>query len=217
MTAGHEDFDVEPVPGLPEKLPAGERILWSGVPDWKAVALDVFHIRAVALYAGLIMVWRGLATFYDGGTALDVLASLGVLAAVFGAGILMLTVLAYLTATSTRYTITNRRVAMRIGVALTMTINLPFKQIVSADYRAAPLGTGAIALTTAQSGGLGYLILWPHVRPFHFSKPQPMLRGIKDGQRVALILANALAAAQDGRTAPAIRVKTPAAAEPVAA
>lgn len=215
--ATHDDFDYEPVPGLPEKLPEGEKILWSGVPDWKAFSLDVFHVRAIAIYAAVIMVWRGATTAYDGGTGLDVLASVGTLAAVFGAGIGMLVLLAWLTASQTRYTITNKRVAMRIGVALTMTVNLPFKQILSADYREAPFGTGAIALTTAQTGGLGYLILWPHARPFHFSKPQPMLRGIKDGERVARILASALAAAHDGKPAPAIRVKTPAAAEPVAA
>lgn len=213
----HEDFDYEPVPGLPEKLPEGEHILWSAEPDWKAVALDVFHIRAIAIYAGIIVLWRAVATAYDGGGAVDVAANAGLLVAVFGTGIAMLGVLAWLTATSTRYTITNKRVVMRIGVALTMSVNLPFKQILSADYREAPFGTGAIALTTAQTGGLGYLILWPHARPFHFSRPQPMLRGIKDSERVARILATALAAAHDGRTAPAIHVKTPSAPEPVAA
>jgi len=215
--ATHDDFDYEPVPGLPEKLPEGEHVLWSDVPDWKAVALDVFHVRAIALYAALIMAWQGLTTIYDGGTALDALATIGLLAVVFGAGIAMLTLLGYFTATSTRYTITNKRVVMRIGVALTMSVNLPFKQIVSADYREAPFGTGAIALSLAESGGLGYLVLWPHARPFHFSRPQPMLRGIKDGERVARILASALAAAHDGKTAPAIHVKQPPAREPVAA
>jgi hypothetical protein len=215
--ATHDDFDYEPVPGLPEQLPQGEHVLWSDIPDWKAVALDVFHIRAIAFYAALIMVWRGITTVYDGGTALDVLASVGLLALVFGSGLAMLTVLAVLTARSTRYTITNKRIVMRIGVALTMSVNLPFKQILSADYRDAPFGTGAIALTTAKSGGLGYLVLWPHARPFHFSRPQPMLRGIKDGERVARILATALAATHDGKAAPAIHVKTPSAHEPVAA
>jgi hypothetical protein len=213
----HEDFDYEPIPGLPEKLPEGEHILWSGVPDWKAFAMEVFHIRAIAFYAGLILVWRGLTTAYDGGGALDVLAALGVLTAVFGLGLGMIAVLAYVTAKATRYTITNKRVVMRIGVALTMTVNLPFRQILSADYKQAPLGTGAIALRLAESGGLGYLILWPHARPFHLSRPQPMLRGIKDGERVARILASALVAAHEGQPAPHIKVKTPAAAEPVAA
>jgi len=34
MSKGHDDFAGEPVRGLPEKLPAGERILWQGMPDW---------------------------------------------------------------------------------------------------------------------------------------------------------------------------------------
>jgi hypothetical protein len=212
-----EDFDFEPIPGLPERLPEGEHILWSGVPDWKAFAMDVFHIRAIAFYAGLIIAWRGTATAYDGGGVIDVLAAAGLLVAVFGAGLAMIAVLAYLTAKATRYTITNKRVVMRIGVALTMTINLPFRQITSADYRDAPFGTGGIALSLAESGGLGYLILWPHARPFHISRPQPMLRGIKDGKRVARILANALVASHGGKAAPEIKVKSPATAAPVAA
>jgi hypothetical protein len=214
--ATHDDFDFEPVPGLPEKLPEGERILWSGAPDWRAVALDVYHIRAIALYAAIIMAWRGVTTVYDGGTMMDALAAVGVVAGVFGAGLAILAALAWFTASTTRYTVTNRRVVLRIGIALTMSVNLPFKQILSADYRPAPFGTGAIALRLAQSGGLGYLVLWPHARPFHFSRPQPMLRGIKDGERVARILASALVAA-NGETAPAIHVKTPVAPTPVAA
>ena len=204
--AAEEDFDNEPVPGLPEALPKGEHVLWSDVPDWKAVALDVFHVRAIAFYAGVLMLWHAITTLYDGGAVLDVLAGIGLLTVAFGAGLAMIAVLAYLTATSTRYTITNRRIVMRIGVALTMSINLPFKQIVSADYREAPFGTGAIALVTAQTGGLGYLALWPHARPLHFSRPQPMLRGIRNGEKVARILSAALAAEHDGKAAPAIHV-----------
>ena len=215
--AAEEDFDNEPVPGLPEALPAGEHVLWSDVPDWKAVALDVFHMRAIAFYAGVIMLWQAVTTVYDGGTALDVLAGVGLLTVVFGAGLTMIAVLAYLTASSTRYTITNKRIVMRIGVALTMSINLPFKQIVSANYREAPFGTGAIALVTAQTGGLGYLALWPHARPFYFSRPQPMLRGIRNGAHVARVLSTALAAEHDGKAAPAIHVAAPPATATAAA
>ncbi|MEM8665766.1 MAG: PH domain-containing protein, partial [Pseudomonadota bacterium] len=66
--AAQDDFDYEPVPGLPEKLPKGERVLWSDVPDWRAVALDVFHIRAIAIYAAVILLWRFSASLYDGAT-----------------------------------------------------------------------------------------------------------------------------------------------------
>ena len=29
----HDDFQIEPVPGLPERPPEGERILWQGRPN----------------------------------------------------------------------------------------------------------------------------------------------------------------------------------------
>ncbi len=206
--AEHDDFDHEPTPGLPEALPEGERILWSGTPDWKAFAFDVFHVRAIALYALLILVWRVGTTLYDGAGIGAALGSAIVLTVVFGVGLGLLAVLALVTAKSTRYTITNRRVVMRIGVALTMSVNLPFKQILSADYRDTTFGTGGIALAMAQTGGLGYLVLWPHARPFRFSKPEPMLRGIKDGEHVARILSHALAASH-GRAAPELRVSAP--------
>ncbi|WMS42705.1 photosynthetic complex putative assembly protein PuhB [Acuticoccus sp. MNP-M23] len=206
--AAHDDFDHEPTPGLPEALPEGERVLWSGAPDWKAFALDVFHVRAIALYGLAILVWRVGTTIYDGGGIGAAFGSATVLMVVFGVCLGLLAVLALVTARSTRYTITNRRVVMRIGVALTMSVNLPFKQILSANYRDTTLGTGGIALSMAETGGLGYLVLWPHARPFRISRPEPMLRGIKDGERVARILSNALAASH-GRTAPELRVSAP--------
>jgi hypothetical protein len=214
--AADHDNGVEPVPGLPEALPAGERVLWSGVPDWKAVAIDVFHIRAIALYALALVAWRIAAAVYDGRTLGETAMSVGILAGVLGLGLGIIAALAYFTATTTRYTITNRRVAMRIGVALTMTVNLPFREIVSADLRAAPFGTGAIALTMKSANKIGYLALWPHARPLHFSNPQPMLRGIKDPEAVAAILGRALVASR-GETS-TIRVeRNRATPRPVAA
>lgn len=195
MTA-HDDIDIEPVPGLPEALPKGEHVLWSGVPSWTAFAVDVFHIRAIAFYALALIAWRVVTSVYDGRTPVDTLVSAGILAGVFATGLIIIALLAYVSATTTRYTITNKRVVMRIGVALTMTVNLPFREIVSADRRPAPFGTGAIALTMKSQSRIGYLALWPHARPFRFQNPQPMLRGIKDADRVATILAHALVASR---------------------
>lgn len=218
-----DDFAFEPIPGLPEALPEGERVLWSDTPKWTAVALEIFHVRAIAIYAAVIVAFRAIATIADGGTMVAVVENLSLNLAITGVGFAILALLAFVTARTTRYTITNRRVVMRIGVALTMSVNLPFKQIKRVDYRAAPLGTGAIALTMEESGGLGYAVLWPHVRPLKFSKPQPMLRAMKDGERVAHILGHAIVASQ-GEAAPTIKVVShaepqsgPQAAEPKAA
>ncbi|MEM7694031.1 MAG: photosynthetic complex putative assembly protein PuhB [Pseudomonadota bacterium] len=214
--AAQDDFDVEPIPGLPEALPEGERILWAGAPRARAIALDVFHLRAVAIYALVIVLWRFITTLYDGGTVADAVLNAAILSAVFAVGLCLLALLALSTARSTRYTITNERVVMRIGVALTLTLNLPFRQIVSADYRDAPFGTGAIALTVAPNAKLSYAILWPHARPFRMARPQPMLRGINDGPHVARILAAALTASR-GVAAPRIHVTGRTAGRPAQA
>ena len=41
---------------------------------------------------------------------------------------------------------------------------------------------------------LGYLLLWPHARPWRFSRPQPMLRALPGVAQVAETLAAAVAA-----------------------
>ncbi len=94
----------------------------------------------------------------------------------------------------TVYTITNQRVVMRVGVAIQMIMNLPFKQIRSADLKLYRDGTGDIPLLLAKSAHPSYIIFWPHVRPWYFSPPQPMLRVIPDADKVAVILADALRA-----------------------
>ena len=63
MTREHE---FEPVHGLPEELPAGEEILWQGAPDWRAFAMHVFHVRAIALYGAILCAWRLVTVLYDG-------------------------------------------------------------------------------------------------------------------------------------------------------
>jgi len=50
----HDDFDFDPVRGLPEVLPAGERMLWQGSPRWQDMALHAFHVRKVAVYFAVI-------------------------------------------------------------------------------------------------------------------------------------------------------------------
>ena len=104
---------------------------------------------------------------------------------------LILFLIALAQARATVYTITNERVAMRIGAALTLTLNLPFPKIASADLSLGRGGTGTIALKTTGNVRLSYMILWPHVRPWHMKETKPALRCIPDAAKVAAILAEA--------------------------
>lgn len=186
------EHDYEPVPGLPERLPAGEELVWQGAPDWRALARRAFHVRKVAAYFVLLLVWRAVVVVYDGAPLGDFVAAALWLVpmAVVACAILML--LAWATARSTIYTITTRRVVMRFGVALPMSINLPFTVVTDALLKPYPDGTGDIALKLGGEDRVSYLHMWPHVRRWYITNPQPMLRAIPDAASVAATLARTL-------------------------
>lgn len=182
----------EPVRGLPEPLPAGERILWQGAPAFGALARRAFHVRAVALYFGLLAVWRLLSGLADGAKWSAVALDAAGLAVPAGLAIGVLLLLARLYARSTVFTITDRRVVLRFGVALPMAVNLPFCRIEGAALRRYRDGTGDLPLALAEPGRLAWLHLWPFVRPWRLGRPEPMLRGVPDAAAVAAILREAL-------------------------
>lgn len=186
---GHDDFATEPVRGLPERPPLGEDLLWQGRPDSLALARDAFKITWVAGYFVALAIWRA-AVISDGSPASVIAVMLPYLAiGVVACGLLYL--MAWVQARATVYTITTARVALRIGAALTVTLNVPFKQVGSATLAAKRNGTGSIALETLGDTRISYLVCWPHVRPWRFAKTQPTLRCIPNAAAVAKILADA--------------------------
>ena len=189
MSQDHDDFAVEPVPGLPERPPQGEEVLWQGRPDSFALARDAYKITWVAGYFVALAVWRaGVISNGSPGSVVAVMLPYLVLGA---AACAILYAMAWVAARTTVYTITTARVAMRIGAALTVTLNLPFKQIGAAHLALKRGGTGTIALETLGDTRISYLVCWPHVRPWHFARTQPSLRSISDAAKVAGLLAEA--------------------------
>jgi hypothetical protein len=150
-----------------------------------ALATTAFHFNKLAVYfAALILVcaWPALEA---GSGVMSVLMAIKWIAplAIIGLGTLWL--LAYLTARTTVYTITNKRVVMRLGIVLTVSFNLPLKQVASADVRVLQKGFGDITLALQGSDRIAWVHLWPSVRPWRISKPEPTLRAIPDVQVVA--------------------------------
>lgn len=215
LSHGHE-HEFEAAPGLPEPLPRGERLLWQGAPDWRALARHAFHVRGLSLYFAVILAARALNELTNGGSAADAASAIAWLlpVAVFALG--MLHLLAYLSSKSTLYTITDRRVIMRVGIVLTLTFNLPFKFIGSAGFKARSSGTGDIPLALAGNDKIAYVHLWPHARPWRVASPEPMLRCIPDAERVAALLAQAWARSTNG-VAGAVEMQPGGTASPVAA
>lgn len=209
------EFATEPVKGLPERLPAGERMLWQGQPSWRALAIQVFHVRKIAIYFGLILIWRLASGWVDGSSPASMMAFLVWFVPIALAAVSIPALLAWLYARTTVFTITNRRVVMRYGVALPWSLNLPYRVIDSASMRQRSDGTTDIPLSLSGHGRISYLHLWPFVRPWRISRPQPMIRGLSDGQQAARVLSRALHAfaetSPDG--AVAMPVPVPASAD----
>ncbi len=217
-----DETSPEPIPGLPERLPEGEHILWQGSPAWLALAIHAFRVRAVAVYFGAVALWRSAAMASSGASASEIGSILLATALFFIAAMALLFGLAFLMKRETIYTITSRRVVMRFGVALRKTINIPFRLIGAAALKAHGEGHGDVALALTGPDRIAYLQMWPHARPFRYAKAEPALRAIPDAARVAGILANAVkAAGQEIALAPQIAepepVKTPAFAGAAAA
>ena len=184
--------------GVPRavRLAPGEEAIWRGGPDWRPIAARVFHARVVAAYflaltaADLTGAWlRGMT------------ADAGLQAAVPGmltgmATLLILTVLAWATARTTRYTVTTRRVVMQFGIGLPATLTLPLPRIAEASVRIHADHAGDIALRLYPGERVGIVKLWPHARPWRVANAQPMLRCVPQAAMVAAPLCRALAEAR---------------------
>ena len=186
----HDDFAFEPVKGLPERPPEHERILWQGRPSTWALARDGFKLNWITGYFAVIVAWRATVGAMGDGLAGAFAYGLPYMI-LWGLAALVIGLMALTMARATVYTITTARVAMRIGAALCVTLNIPFKQIANADLSVKRDGTGTIALDTLGETNFSYLVLWPHMRPGHIRKTKPALRCIPDAERVARLLADA--------------------------
>ena len=212
---GHE-HELEPQYGLPELLPANEKILWQGSPDFGAVARRIFHLRKVAVYFALMLAWKVASTMGDGGSFVDGLMSITVLGALAVMGLAALASLAWATARTTVYTLTDKRIVMRIGIALSLTFNLPLRLVTSAGLRQHNGGCGDILITMGGEDRIAWLHLWPHVRPWVLARPEPMLRAVPDAARVAALLAQAWSASTGLATATSATTAADAAPTPLA-
>ena len=144
---------------------------------------DAFH--HVHAYITVVQAWHicimGAACFFE------LLMALIWPVALATVGLASVGCLAWLTARTTAYTLTDRRVVMRIGIVLTLTFNLPLQRIASAAL--SPHGrTGDIALSLVANERIGYFHLWPHARAWELRRPQPTLRCITDAAAVGALI-----------------------------
>lgn len=203
-----QEHEFEAQFGLPERLPADERLLWQGQPLPGLVARRIFHLPLVTGYFALMLAWRIGSQLQDGVPLLAALRGSLVLALLAAVAIGILAALARLTASTTAYTLTDKRVVMRIGIVLTVTYNLPLKHIDAAHLLPLKGSHGEIALQLRGDTRIAFLHLWPHARPWMMATPQPMLRCLADAAGVSRQLSEAWSAVNAQAARPAAAVET---------
>jgi hypothetical protein len=198
-SSGHE-HEFEAQPGLPERLPADEQVLWQGSPDWLRLARERFHLSALAGYFIAILALRAGFVMSEGGSVGEALTAVAMLLplVVFALGIVAS--LAWLSARTTVYTITDKRVVMRVGIVLSLTFNLPLRRLDAAGVKLTKDGHGSIPLTLGGTDRIAIVHLWPHARPWRVTKPEPMLCCIPDAARAAEVLHRAWTAEMNRHT-----------------
>ncbi|MGE7416448.1 photosynthetic complex putative assembly protein PuhB [Methylobacterium tarhaniae] len=173
--------------GLPGPLPPGERLLWQGRPALLSLARRAFHVDLVALYFGGLALYQAVSAGRAGAAVPVLLAG--------ALGLAILFALAWGACRTTVYTLTERRLMLRIGIALQMDVNLPLREIEAASFRRLRDGSGDLPLRLKPGVRLAYLHLWPHARPWRLTRPEPMLRCVPEAESVAKRIAAALAEA----------------------
>ena len=146
-------------------------------------------MRKLALYFVALLVLRVVLRIVDGmGFAEAVAGSIG-LAVLAGAALTVLLLYARAAAKASMFTVTNKRVVVRCGLAVPVTVNLPFASLESADLRLHKDGSGDFAIRTEASSRVSYVLLWPFVKPWRWMRVQPVLRGVPDAHETSLFSA----------------------------
>ena len=170
-----------------DAIPNGESILWKGRPSLWGFSWNLFGLKWITLYLSIlsiVSVARFFASDFYTAFYVDFLPF-------FLSGIFASIILIGLAATqtySTVYIITENRVIIKTGAALSFLISMPFKKIkeVNLQKRGASIGTISVELLSEKR--VPYISCWPSVRPWKFKRTQPAFSCIGSVDEVATIL-----------------------------
>ena len=186
-----------------DAIPEGESILWKGKPSFWGFSWYFFGLKLLAFYLIILsVVFAARLTVTDFFTAFVVDFLPFLLSGILTSFILM--ALAKIQSQSSIYIITENRVIIKSGAALSFLISMPFKKIkaVNLQKRKGSLGTISFELNSGKR--VPYISCWPSVRPWRFKKTEPAFSCIENVDEVATILRKSVMAGRVSLQAPVI-------------
>jgi len=170
-----------------DAIPNGESILWKGRPSLWGFSWNLFGLKWITLYLSMLSI-VSVARFFasDFYTAFYVDFLPFFLSGIFASIILI--GLAAIQAYSTVYIITENRVIIKTGAALSFLISMPFKKIKEVNLQKRGASIGTISFELFSKKRVPYISCWPSVRPWKFKKTQPAFSCVRSVDEVATIL-----------------------------
>ena len=170
-----------------DAIPNGESILWKGRPSLWGFSWNLFGLKWITLYLSMLSI-VSVARFFasDFYTAFYVDCLPFFLSGIFASIILI--DLAATQTYSTVYIITENRVIIKTGAALSFLISMPFKKIKEVNLQKRGASIGTISFELLSEKRVPYISCWPSVRPWKFKRTQPAFSCIGSVDEVATIL-----------------------------
>jgi hypothetical protein len=180
--------------------PPEDATVWRGRPGWASAAIRIWKVRIVAVYFTLLLADGARLAFAGTGAPAGVIEGDAKLLATAIIAVGGLLVLALLTQRTTLYSIDDRQVTLRYGIALQATLVIPFGAIEHVGVRVHRDHTGDVALRMKDGQHMLYAKLWPHARPWRLFRAEPMLRCIPQAGVVSALLCRKIAEDVQART-----------------
>jgi hypothetical protein len=182
--------------GEVSRLPAGERVLWSGAPDQRSLARYFLRERWVLGFVAVsCAIGVGDALQHGGDTMVPRLVGVTTLSAILVAiAVVSIRFFAWRIATSSKYVVTDKRVFFNIGMVLRADANIPFSSVDGVDLLRRSDGSADLMVSLSDAQEIPWLLLFPHMTWRGSRRGRPTFRALKDPQVAADAVVGALRA-----------------------
>ena len=194
--------------GEVSRLPAGERVLWSGAPDQRAIARYLLRERWVLGFVAVSMaIGVGDVLQHGGSDMVPRLIGVAMLSAILVViAIVSIRFFAWRIAKTSKYVITDKRVFFNIGMVLRADANIPLSSVEGIDLLRRSDGSADLMISLSGTREIPWLLLFPHMSWRGSRRGRPTFRGLKLPQVAADAVVGALRAypqpiTADGATA----------------
>ncbi len=181
--------------GEVSRLPAGERVLWTGQPDQRALARYFLRERwflAFVVFSFSIGAAESMQYAEGAGPRVVGVATLSAIMALVA--IVSIRLLAWQMAKSSKYVITDRRVYFNIGIVMRADANIPYSSVEGVDLRRRSDGSADLMVTLSGDQEIPWLLLFPHMTWRGAARGRPTFRALRNPEVAADAVVGALRA-----------------------